>query len=177
MKHFLSLLALSASLAFTACQSPSPESFFGKVVLNTNLIADFAPERYGKRLEQETIEFADMPSTKKQGDEAQKSVDIKIQTVEKAIKDIKALHVSDEDAKALQAQSVVLFEKVLPIYKNEYAAYAKLCDTKGPDAEKKALLQKISTTYMPEVDRAFEQVYTLGKAYAEKHHLNVTWGN
>lgn len=104
-----------------------------------------------------------MPSSKKQGDEAQKSVDIKIQTVEKAIKDIKALQVSDEDAKALQAQSVALFEKVLPIYKNEYAAYAKLCDTKGPDAEKKALLQKISTTYMPEVDRAFEQYILWGK--------------
>jgi hypothetical protein len=58
---------------------PKSRDFFGKVVLNTNLVADFAPERYGKQLEQETVEFADMPSSKKVGDEAQKSVGIKIQ--------------------------------------------------------------------------------------------------
>ncbi|WP_313157870.1 hypothetical protein, partial [Sphingobacterium multivorum] len=67
MKHLLVVIFMSASLFFTACQSPSPETFFGKVVLNTNLVADFAPERYGKQLEQETVEFADMPSSKKVG--------------------------------------------------------------------------------------------------------------
>jgi len=177
MKHLLFIIFMSASLFFTACQAPSPETFFGKVVLNTNLIADFAPERYGKQLEQETVEFADMPSSKKAGDEAQKSVEIKIQVVEKALKDIKDLNVSDADAKALKEQSIALFEKVLPVYKNEYTAYAKLCDSKGSAEEKQALLQKIEKNDMPSINSVFDNVYTLGKAYAEKHSLNVNWGN
>lgn len=177
MKHLLFIIFMWASLFFTACQAPSPENFFGKVVLNTNLIADFAPDRFGKRLEQETVEFADIPSSKNAGDEAQKTVDIKIQTVEKALKDINALHVSDDDAKALKEKSIALFEKVLPVYKNEYTAYAKLCDKKGSTEEKQVLLQKIQQDYMPGIDKTFDEVYVLGKAYAEKHNLNVNWGN
>ncbi|WP_209577835.1 MULTISPECIES: hypothetical protein [unclassified Sphingobacterium] len=177
MKQLLVIILMLSSMFFTACQSPSPDKFFGKVVLNTNLIADFAPERYGKSLEQETVEFADMPSSKKVGDEAQKSVEIKIQVVEKALKDIKELNVSDAEAKALKEQSIALFEKVLPVYKNEYTAYAKLCDRKGSAEEKQALLQKIEKNDMPEINSAFDNVYTLGKAYAEKHNLNVNWGN
>lgn len=177
MKHLLFVIFMSASLLFTACQAPNPESFFGKVVLNTNLVADFAPDRFGKRLEQETVEFADISSSKKTGDEAQKSVDIKIQTVEKALKDINALNVSDDDAKALKEKSIALFEKVLPVYKNEYTAYAKLCDTKGSAEKKQELLQKIQQDYMPGIDKTFDEVYVLGKAYAEKHNLNVNWGN
>jgi len=167
MKHLLVIIFMSASLFFTACQSPSPETFFGKVVLNS----------YGKQLEQETVEFADMPSSKKVGDEAQKSVGIKIQVVEKALKDIKELNVSDDDAKALKEQSIALFEKVLPVYKNEYTAYAKLCDGKGSAEEKQALLQKIEKNDMPSINSVFDNVYALGKAYAEKHNLNVNWGN
>lgn len=116
MKYLLLFILMSKSLLFTACQSPSPETFFGKVVLNTNLVADFAPERFSKHLEQETVEFADITSSKENGDEAQKAVEIKIQVVEKAIKDIQELNVSDEDAKALKEKSVALFEKVLPVY-------------------------------------------------------------
>ncbi|MEI2274769.1 hypothetical protein OHD16_21660 [Sphingobacterium sp. ML3W] len=177
MKHLLFIIFMSASLFFTACQSPSPENFFGKVVLNTNLVADFAPERFGKRLEQETVEFPDIPSSKKEGNEAQKTVDFKIQTVEKALKDINELHVSDDDAKALKEKSITLFEKVLPVYKNEYTTYAKLCDTKGSAEEKQALLEKIQKDAMPEIDKVFDEVYVLGKSYAEKHNLNVNWGN
>lgn len=177
MKRLLFTIFMSASLLFTACQSPSPNDFFGKAVLNTNLIADFAPERFGRQLEQHTVEFDDMPASKKEGNEAQKVVEMKILSVEKILKDIEDMQVSDEDAKALKAQSIALFEKVLPVYKNEYTAYAKLCDTKGSAEEKAALLQKIQNDYMPEIDKTFDSVHALGKAYAEKHNLNVNWNN
>jgi len=56
-------------------------------------------------------------------------------------------------------------------------AYAKLCDSKGSAEEKQALLQKIEKNDMPSINSVFDNVYTLGKAYAEKHNLNVNWGN
>lgn len=176
MKQFRFFIFALTTLFFVACQSASPDKFFGLVVLNTNLIADFDPATFGKRLEQETVEFPDVPASKKNGDEAQKIVAMKILSVEKAIKDIEALNVSDEDAKVLREQSVKLFEAVLPVYKNEYTAYAKLCDTKAPDEEKQVVLQKIEKDYAPNVDQLFEGVYTLGKQFAEKHNLNVKWG-
>lgn len=176
MKQFRFIIFLLASLFFIACQSASPDKFFGQVVLNTNLIADFDPATFGKRLEQETREFPDIPSSKKNGDEAEQIVNLKILTVEKAIKDIKALNVSDEDAKVLREQSIKLFEAVLPVYKNEYTAYAKLCDTKATAEEKQVVLQKIEKDYAPNVNELFDSVYTLGKQFAEKHNLNVKWG-
>lgn len=176
MKQFRFIIFTLFSLLFMACQSASPDKFFGQVVLNTNLIADFDPTTFGKRLEQETREFPDIPASKKNGDEAQRVVELKILSVEKAIKDIKELNVSDEDAKTLREQSIKLFEAVLPVYKNEYTAYAKLCDAKASDDEKQALLQKIEKDYSPEVNELFDDVYTLGKQYAEKHNLNVKWG-
>lgn len=177
MKQFHFIILALVTLSFFACQSSSPDKFFGQVVLNTNLIADFDPATFGKRLEEETVEFPDVPSSKKNGNEAQEIVRIKIMSVEKAINDIKNLHVSDEDAKALQEQSVKLFEAVLPVYKNEYTAYAKLCDEKGPQEEKNVLLEKIERENLPAINSLFDSVYDLGKKYAEKHQLNVNWGN
>jgi len=162
---------------FIACQSESPDRFFGKVVLNTNHIADFSPADFGRRLEQETVEYPNIPSSKKSGNEAQQIVSIKIQSIEKAIQDIKHIRVSDDDAKALKEQSIKLFEKVLPVYQREYTAYAKLCDAKGSITEKQKLLHKIEEEYMPEVNILFDSLYTMGKTYAEKHQLNVKWGN
>ncbi|MFD1770368.1 hypothetical protein [Sphingobacterium suaedae] len=177
MKHFVLSIAVVIGAFFAGCQSASPDKFFEQVVLNTNYVADFDPSNFGKRLVDETVEYPNSPATAKKGDEAQQIVQIKIQSVEKALEKIKALSTSDGDAKALQEESIKLFETVLPIYKNEYMAFAKLCDSKGTDEEKTALLQKIEQEHMPKVNGIFDEVYTRGKQYADKHQLNVKWGN
>jgi hypothetical protein len=177
MKNTKLIFAVLFCYLAIGCQSESPEQFFDKVVLNTNIISDFAPEELGRRLEQETIEYPDIPSSKKKGNEAQQSVSVKIQYIEKVIKDIGNITVTDEDAKALREKSLKLFETVLPVYKNEYTAYAKLCDTKAPESEKQALLGKIDNDYLPEVNVLFEELQAMGKKYAEKHNLNVNWSN
>ncbi|MYZ59111.1 hypothetical protein EH151_04290 [Elizabethkingia anophelis] len=146
-------------LFLVSCQADRPDKIFGKAILNTNLIAGFNPEIYGERLEK--------------GGEAQKSVDIQIQVIEKAIRDIKDIKTSDEDSKALKEQSIKLFETVLPVYKNEYSAYAKLYAAKDSSPEEKqALLKKIEQNYLPKTNVLFDELYNMGQQY----QINVKWG-
>ncbi|MCL8000855.1 hypothetical protein M8994_21935, partial [Brucella sp. 21LCYQ03] len=66
----LSLTSLAVILLIS-CNRPSPDEFFQTTVLNTNILNEFASERFAKSLLAETVEFPDMPSTKNKGDEAQ----------------------------------------------------------------------------------------------------------
>ncbi|AJW65132.1 hypothetical protein VO54_03706 [Elizabethkingia miricola] len=159
----LKLFFIVLGLFLVSCQANTPDQIFQKAVLNTNQITEFGTEIYRERLEK--------------GDETQKSVDIKIQVIEKVIRDIKDLNTSDEDSKALKEQSIKLFETVLPVYKNEYSAYAKLCATKhSSPEEKQALLKKIEQNYLPKTNVLFDELYNMGHQYAEKHQINVKWG-
>lgn len=177
MKYSNLVQALLICFFLSSCQYERPQQFFDTVVLNTNYIADFAPEVFGRRLDQEAAEYPDIPSSKKNGDEAQQVVSIKIQSIEKAMAAIQKIDASGADAEALKQKSLELFETVLPAYKNEYFAYAKLCDSKGTDSEKQLLLAKIESHYMPAADALFVALQEMGKSYATKHNLNVNWNN
>jgi hypothetical protein len=177
MKHTNFIVAALLCFLAMGCQSESPDAFFEKVLLNTNYISDFAPEVFARRLEQETKEYPNDPSSKKKGDEAQQIVSMKILSIEKAMKDIAAIKVYEEDEKELKEKSLKLFETVLRAYKKEYTAYAKLCDTKGTEVEKQALLAQINSNYIPEANELFDQLEVMGKKFAEKHNLKVNWGN
>lgn len=177
MKRLTYLFPVLTVLLFGSCQSTTPDKFFEVVMLNTNLVADFRPSEFGKRLEQETKEFPDIPSSKKNGNEAQQIVEVKVMTIEKAISNIKKLNASDDDMKTLQDQSIKLFETVLPVYKNEYTAYAKLCDEKATSEQKENILVGIERDHLPAVESIMESLYGKGQEYAKKHYLNVSWGN
>lgn len=159
-----------------SCQSVSPEQFFEQVVLNTNYVADFAPGIFGKELEAQTVEYPDVPASKKHGDEAQKIVETKIISIERALGKIRELKAEDEEMRSMKDNSIELLETVLPVYKKEYMEYARLCDAKGSSAQKEILLQTVEKTYLPKVEELMENVYRKGKNYADKHQINVQWG-
>lgn len=174
-KHLLTFL--SAILLFlSSCFSESPQRFFDIAILNTNMITDFATPRLSKSILDETKEFPDIPSSKKKGDEAVQNITNKILYIEQSLEKIKKLSTNGEDTEEIKKISTELYELVIPVYKNEYMAYAKLCDSKAPLAEIQAMASAIDAKYaMP-----FELKYTLlmekGKAYASKHNLPVNWG-
>lgn len=170
MRKIGSFILVLTGFFLVSCQSASPDKFFERVLLNTNQISDVAPDVFGKRLDSESTAGGG------NGGQAKQIVDFKIVVIEKAIGDIKELNVTDEDAKVIKEKTVELFETVLPVYKIDYTSYAKLCDTKGTEEEKQAILQKIQNDDMPKIDALFNEVFTLGKSYADKHQLNVSWG-
>lgn len=176
IKPFLSTLAVAASLTFTlqSC-SEDPDKFFGVAVLNTNTISDFGTPNLANHINDETKEFADIPSSKKKGDEGVQYVARNLSYMEKSLKDIKALSESGDQRKEIKAQSIALYEYVIPVYKNEYTAYAKLCDTKAPQEQKDEIIKSIAQKYNAEFERKYGQLLESGKTFADKNGLNVDW--
>jgi len=178
IKPFLSKLAVAATLTLTftlqSCNE-DPDRFFGVAVLNTNTISDFGTPILAKHINDETVEFADIPSSKKKGDEATQYVVRNLSYMEKSLKDIKALGEGGDDRKEIKAQSIALYEYVIPVYKNEYTAYAKLCDTKAPQEQKDEIIKSIAQKYNAEFERKYGQLLASGKTFADKNGIQVDW--
>ncbi len=167
-----SLLALGIFLLNSCAETP--DKFFGIAVLNTNTITDFATPRLAKHISDSTIEYPDIPSSKKNGDEAVAYVGNQILYMEKVVKDIKGL-TENSSTKDIIKESLELYAYVLPVYKNEYMAYAKLCDAKGSKEEKEAMAKQIEDKYAEAFEAKYSSLMEKGKAYADEHNLNVKW--
>jgi len=172
-----SATAMVAIFAFSlqSCTEPA-DKFFATSVLNTNTINDFATPILAKHINDETVEFPDIPSSKKKGDEAVTYVNNKILYLEKSLKDIKALNAGSDERKAIQEKSVALYEYVIPVYKNEYTNYAKLCDSKADQAKKDEIITTIGEKYGTKFEQMYIDLMDDGKAFAKDNNLNVDWG-
>lgn len=172
LKTAVALLFMSF---LSACSIPkTPQEFFDIAVLNTNQINEFATPRLGKWIQDQTLEFADIPSSKKKGDEALKNVQTTILILEQTLKKVKELP-DTESTLEIKNEAISLYEYVIPVYKNEYTAFAKLCDAKGPQDQKNAILKSIDEKYAVPFDEKYSSFLQKGKAYAEANNLNVQW--
>lgn len=162
------------AISLQSCAEPA-DKFFATAVLNTNTISDFATPILAKHISDETLEFPDIPSSKKKGDEAVKFVQNNIMYMEKSLKDIKALNANSDDRKAIKEKSVALYEFVLPVYKNEYTNYAKLCDSKADDSQKEAVAIAIEQKYGATFEKMYTDLMENGKIFATENNLNVNW--
>ena len=95
--------------------------------------------------------------------------------MEKSLNDIKALNASSEDRKAIKEKSIALYEFVIPVYKNEYTNYAKLCDSKADEAQKTAMAQSIEQKYGAKFEQMYTDLMETGKVFANENKLNVDW--
>ena len=172
----LFLFALVFAL-FTSCNRPSPDQFFQTTILNTNILHGFGSERYTKSLLAETVEFADMPDSKKKGNEAQQVVELKIAYIEQTIKKIEDNEAPDEDGEAIKQKSLELFNYVLPVYKKDYLELATMCDKRQSENEINEKSDQIIQTYGPTFEEKYVNLIGLGEQYASKHHINASFGN
>ncbi|RLJ69559.1 hypothetical protein [Pedobacter alluvionis] len=162
------------TLFFSAC-SETPQRFFDIAILNTNMINDFASEDLARHINDETKEYPDIPSSKKKGDEAAVSLNNKILYLEQSLEKVKKLSASGEEEKEIKALSQQLYELVIPVYKNEYLTYAKLCDSKGSQSAKDEIIKNIDEKYGARFEEHFNALMEKGKAYAQKHNIQVNW--
>ncbi|WP_406824576.1 hypothetical protein [Pedobacter sp. KACC 23697] len=163
------------TLFLSSC-SETPERFFDIAILNTNMINDFASADLARHINDETKEYPDIPSSKKKGDEAAINVKNKILYLEQSLDKVKKLSASGEEEKEIKALSQQLYELVIPVYKNEYLAYAKLCDSKGSQAAKDDIIKNIDEKYGTRFEQNFNALMEKGKVYAQKHNIQVNWG-
>ncbi|CAH0246507.1 MULTISPECIES: hypothetical protein [unclassified Pedobacter] len=173
-KPFVSLLIL-LSLLLSAC-SETPAHFFDITILNTNMINDFASADLARHINDETKEYSDIPSNKKKGNEAATNLNNKILYLEQSLEKVKKLSTSGDEEKEIKALSQQLYELVIPVYKNEYLAYAKLCDSKGSQSAKDEIINSIDQKYGARFEQNFNALMEKGKAYAQKNNIQVNWG-
>ena len=174
LTRFSFLVAIAFSLCLQSC-SESADKFFGIAVLNTNMINDFGTPILAKHINDNTIEFDDIPSSKNKGDEAVNDVKNKILYLEKSLNDIKALADGDEMRKKIKNESIALYEFVIPVYKNEYMSYAKLCDSKAPQEQKDEIIKAIEQKYYADFEAKYESLLSNGKAFAQQNNINVNF--
>ncbi|WP_343673908.1 hypothetical protein [Chitinophaga sp.] len=171
MKKFLILAALAA---LPACTNPTPENYFDTAVLNTNIINDFGSDALTKMLIAQNVKYnGKLPNGP---NAATKLIDGKVQYIEKELVKIKDLKETEETKTMLQT-SVALFEYVLPVYKNEYKALAKMSDDGGTQEDVLSLGKEIDEKYGERFDSLFDVLTAEGKKYAAAHDIKVTWGN
>jgi len=174
IRCFSLALLVIFSLSIQSCVEPA-DKFFDTAILNTNTITDFATPILAKHINDETIEFPDIPSSKKNGDEAVKMVQNNILYMEKSLKDIKELSANSDDRKAIKEKAIALYEFVIPVYKNEYTNYAKLCDSKADQTKKDLLENAIDEKYAAKFEKMYTDLINTGKIFAKENNLNVDW--
>lgn len=151
----------------------TPENYFDRAVLNTNLFNDFASEQFTRMLVSYAVK---QEGVQQQNPSATKMVEYKVLSIEKALKDVKDLKPTDETREMLQT-SITLHEYVLPVYKKEYMELAKLCDSGASKQEITAKGEEIDVKYAAQFEAQSEKLTNLGKVYAKAHNINVTWGH
>jgi hypothetical protein len=129
MKKYIpaGLLFFCCCLLFTACNTATPERYFGVAVLSSNMFQGFADEGQLRDFESPSVKMAENNG---QPVPMQRSevIGTKIEFVEGNFKDLKDLK-ETADTKDILQNSLALYEYVLPVYKNEYVQLAKLYDT------------------------------------------------
>lgn len=168
-----SALLLTGSVLFTSC-AVDPQKFFDVVVLNSNNFREFGTARFGKRISETTVDYDTKNPAKKNGDEAVKYVELQTLILEQGLKKVQDMP-DNESTKELKEEAIALYNYILPVYKNEYTAFAKLCDAKATKEEQDAILITIDQKYNPEFEHKFDVFLKKGKEFAEKHKLNVKW--
>lgn len=179
MKNRLVIVTLFIGMiaVISSCNRPSADEFFQRTVLNTNILHDFAQESFTRTLTSTIVKSENWPADPKQNNQAQQIVEAKIAYVEQTIGRIKDMTPPDEDAGAIKGKSLDLFYYVLPVYKKEYMDMAKRCDNNEDVETIEQLALAIEEEYAEGFDNLYLEVLELGKAYAEKHNLNVKFGN
>lgn len=158
-----------------ACNTATPENYFDRAVLSSNMIVGFASDRLLR-------EFDSPPAKMEEGTKkvvavkCKEVIETKIQFLEDNMAKLKQLKETPEIRDMLQA-SAELNGYVLPVYKTEYLQLAKLYDESGSKEEIQALSQTINRKYYSRFDELFTKLTNVGKVYAEKNNIKVNWGN
>jgi hypothetical protein len=155
-----------------ACNTTSPEQYFDRAVLNSNMLVGFGSEGELRQMESPsgTMDANGQPVPLKRVDE----LNTKIKFLEDAFKKLKALKQTN-DSKNILKTSLALYQYVLPVYKTEYMQLAKLYDAGASKEKISSLAKDIHTRYHARYDELYAQLISYGKVYAERNQIQVNW--
>lgn len=175
MKKSASLLLVIAGCCFLpSCDTATPETYFDRAVLNSNLIHGFAGRGLQRELEQPSVKLADDNSGATVPMKRKEIIDNQITSLGASLAKIRKLR-ETEDSRDILAASIALYEYVLPVYGNEYQQLAKLYDEGAAREQIESLAVTIEAKYGPRFKTLHDQLTAAGKIYAARHNIKVKW--
>ena len=170
------LLPVAAAFCYilTSCEQPKPYDYFGRAVLNCNLIHGFAGKGLQQQLDSPSVKLTDAKTGASAPMKRKEVIDDKITSVEQSLAKVRKLRQTDDTKDIVQA-SIALHEYVLPVYRNEYQQLAKLYDDGAAKAEIEARALAISAKYRKGFEALSDRLTAVGKPYASRHDIKVVW--
>jgi len=159
---------------FIACNSATPEEYFGVAILNHNMMHGFAGTGLQRELESPSVKMIDGNKDNIAPMKRKEIIDDKIKILEDNQEKLKALKETDDTRDMLKA-SAAIYDYVLPVYRNEYTQLAKLYDENSPGEKIQSYSQAISDKYYAGYQQLFQKLTTAGKTFADKHGIKVNW--
>jgi hypothetical protein len=168
------LLGAAGITMITGCGDNSPERVFGLAVLNVNMMHGFAGDAMFRQLESPSVKMVAGNPNKTEPMTRMEVVQDKIRAIGENFEKLKSLRETD-DTRGVLAASKNIYEYVLPVYSNEYSQLARLYDENAPQDSILGFARAISDKYYPGFQQLHEKLTLEGKAFAEKHGIQVNW--
>lgn len=170
----LFLVVIAGSLISTSCSNLSPEKTFDIAVLNSNLLSRFGGKEISSKLESEPQVY-DENQKKMIPSSYQDAFKYDISNLEIQLKRINEITEDDDNKEMLQA-SKDLFSYVIAKQKEGYLPIAKMKDEKSSPEQIQKAIADFDAATQTEADSKFAKLMAVGKAYAEKHHIDAKFG-
>lgn len=172
MKKNIQLLFIGCCIFSMSCNTATPENYFDRAVLASNMLGGFADGQL-RELASPSAKLGDNGTTVPM--KRKEELDQKIKFIEEDFDKLKSLKETKETKEMLKA-SIAMYEYVLPVFKTEYQQLAKLYDDGAPKQSTEALTKLIHDKYYDHYHELYEKLISIGKLYAEKHSIQVNWG-
>ena len=159
---------MALTVLFAACDTATPQDYFGRAVLSSNLLHDFAGEGMRRQLASPSEKLTDAKTGASAPMKRAEVVADKLASAQASLDKVKALRGND-DANAMINASLTLYE-------NEYQELAALYDgndSRAAAAKIAALEKSISEKYAAKFQDLRGALIAAGKTYAAKHNIKV----
>lgn len=184
MKQIIITALIGALLIFQACETQTPGSNFNKIVLNTNIFRDFAnpdvktkiTRGIGVKTVDGKVQYDSDNKAILDTIPAEQMVDHEILFLQQSYEKVKSVS-PDEEIKEMRSIAMQMYEMAIPVYENEYRQYAKLLDTHQPREQADSVINAINDKYGDKFTELVIKLRAIAKPYAEKHKLQVSWGD
>jgi len=172
MKKYTLPAVLFLSLIISSCNTSTPEEYFGRAVLTSNMLTGFADNGMERELASPSakMDANGHEAAMKRSEVISSRLEVLNEDFEK-LKDLK----ETADTKDILESSKKLYEFVLPVYKKEYVQLADLYDQNAAKEEIEAQARAIHDKYFPGYEKLYNTLIAYGKVYAEKHYIKINF--
>jgi hypothetical protein len=173
------IIFIAAALSFFILQSckmeNTPEEYFDRTSLNTNLIVEFGArdfKRMGEAKSSNQLLAFDEKSTFPAKSYEDHILRFKIPYINQTIEKIKDLKPTEETTPMINA-SLDLFNFVKDKYQTDYVKIARMMDKKEPKTEIEKAVFEMETVNFATFDQKYKKLWDLALPYAKEHGIEV----